>query len=155
MRLTPQVSTVGGTAAEPDAPHDRWYRASVSWRARFEPFRVEVYPERDRVRVAPVGELDIATAGQVEQHLRELHDAGFDHILLDLGKVSFMDCVGLEVVLGAHARAVRQAGRFFEVIGAPAQARRLFALAGVDRQLGPADRLLAEAAPVAVGGVAG
>ena len=42
-----------------------------------EPFRVEVYPERDSVRVVPVGEVDIATVGEIDARLRELSQAGF------------------------------------------------------------------------------
>lgn len=34
------------------------------------PFRVDVHPARDRVRVVPVGELDVATAPELERIAR-------------------------------------------------------------------------------------
>lgn len=65
----------------------------------------EVIPERDRVRVAPNGELDIATTPRLEASVRELREAGFDHIILDLGQLSFIDCAGLRPILALDAAA--------------------------------------------------
>ena len=46
---------------------------SSSLKRDFESFRVEMHPERDSVRVMPVGELDIATVGEMDARLRELN----------------------------------------------------------------------------------
>ena len=58
--------------------------SSPSLHIKLEPFRVQVHRERDSVRVAPVGELDIATVGALDAHLRDLHGNGFQRLLLDL-----------------------------------------------------------------------
>lgn len=92
-----------------------------------EPFRVEVYPERECVRVLPVGEVDLATAPVLEDCLRELIDIGFERLKLDLSRVSFLDCAGLRVLVGAWSRA-QQTQAQFDVLHARGQVARLFAL---------------------------
>jgi anti-anti-sigma factor len=64
-----------------------------------EPFRCDVQPARDHVRVRPVGEVDVATVSLVERCLTELRAAGFGHIRVDLGEVEFMDSSGLPLLL--------------------------------------------------------
>lgn len=110
-------------------------RSSVRAHLEPEPFRVEIHPERDRVRVAPIGELDLLSVGVVEEQLVELHDAGFDHIVVDLHRVSFLDSTGLRVLLAAAQRA-RQADRRLRVVGARRQVLRLCELTGVSSRLG-------------------
>ncbi len=102
--------------------------------AECRPFRLEVYIASDRAAVTAVGELDLASAGVLEGRLRDLHDAGFAHLVLDLQDVSFADCAGLRIVLAADRRA-REAGRRFTVLGACRQVRQLFALTAADHQL--------------------
>ncbi len=55
------------------------------------PFRVDVHPERDVVRVAPAGELDLTTVCVVDGQVANLRAAGFGQLVLDLRAVSFMD----------------------------------------------------------------
>ncbi len=55
------------------------------------PFQVDVHPERDRVRVVPVGELDVATTAQLEAEPHELREAGFARIVLDLSQLESSD----------------------------------------------------------------
>jgi hypothetical protein len=43
----------------------------------FEPFRIDVEPSRDSVRVAPVGELDIATVDKLRAEVDRLRQSGF------------------------------------------------------------------------------
>ena len=50
----------------------------------FEPFRIDVEPERDSVRVAPVGELDIATVEKLRAEVDRLRESGFTDLVLDL-----------------------------------------------------------------------
>src|SRR4051794_38555791 len=66
-------------------------------------FRCDVFPERDRVRVAPAGELDIATAPRLDSAIRELLESGFDDVLVDLGDVEFLDSTGLRLILSLDA----------------------------------------------------
>jgi anti-sigma B factor antagonist len=69
------------------------------------PFTCEVVPERDAVRVRPVGALDMATAPTLDAEIAQLRDAGFRRILVDLRKLDFMDSSGLRALLTLHARA--------------------------------------------------
>jgi anti-sigma B factor antagonist len=65
-----------------------------------EPFRCDVRPAGDRrVFVRPVGELDIATAPEVDAQLGSLREAGYTELVLDLRDVAFMDSSGLRVIL--------------------------------------------------------
>jgi len=99
-----------------------------------EPFQVDVQPERDHVRVAPRGELDMATVGALEQELRRLYDSGFGTIVLDLGGLSFMDSSGLHLVSRWVSDASRNGFRF-ELEPGQEQVQRLFELAGVIDEL--------------------
>jgi anti-sigma B factor antagonist len=105
----------------PDSPS--WFQAEL------EPFRVEVHPVRDSVRLAPVGEVAIATVGKIDDCLRELRARGFRRFLLDLRQLTFMDSSGLRLILDWDARA-RRDGISFAVIPGPAGVQRLFEVAG-------------------------
>jgi anti-sigma B factor antagonist len=65
----------------------------------FEPFRIDVEPARDSVRVAPVGELDIATVDKLRAEVDRLRESGFAKLVLDLRGVRFLDSTGLRLVL--------------------------------------------------------
>jgi anti-anti-sigma factor len=100
-------------------------------RERFaRPFHCEVAHEHDHVRVAPVGELDMLTAPEVEATVHELRRSGFEHVVLDLRKASFMDCAGLQVILSLDA-AARTDGAAFELIAGPPAVQRLFEITRV------------------------
>ena len=94
---------------------------------------VELRPERERVRVVADGELDLATAPALDDQLRELHRAGFAHVVVDLRRLTFIDCAGLRALLDAHARAAADSTKLTLLGGPPV--RRLLALTGADRQL--------------------
>jgi anti-sigma B factor antagonist len=91
-------------------------------------FRCEITPERDHVVVRPVGELDMATIGAVEQELRHLRGAGFRTLVLDLSGLTFMDSTGLHLVMRWTAEAA-QDGFTFEIEPGPPNVQRVFALA--------------------------
>jgi anti-sigma B factor antagonist len=98
------------------------------------PFHCDVERENGRVRVTPRGELDLATAPDVERRLRELREAGFDHVLLDLRELAFIDSSGLRLVMSEDA-AARADGRTLEIIPGGPAVQRIFDLAGVTEQL--------------------
>lgn len=89
----------------------------------------EVVPERDHVRVVAAGEIDVASTPVLEQTIRELWDAGFDHVILDLRAVEFLDVAGLRVVVDLCAHAMAASSRF-ELIPGPPQVQRVFELTG-------------------------
>src|SRR4051812_9040458 len=83
-----------------------------------EPFRCEVEPARDAVRVRPIGELDLATVPLVEAELAELWSVGFTRIVLDLRDVCFLDSTGIRLLLNWHAHSAAD-GMVFGVISGP------------------------------------
>jgi anti-sigma B factor antagonist len=95
-----------------------------------EPFRCEVEPARDHVNIIPHGELDLATAPELDQRLRELCEAGFSRLILDLRHVTFMDSTGLRLILDYDDHA-RRDGIAFELRPAPPGVERLFEITGV------------------------
>jgi anti-sigma B factor antagonist len=94
-----------------------------------QPFRCDVEPQRETVRVHPVGELDLATVPVVDEQLSELEAAGFKALILDLRAVSFLDSTGLRMILRWDLRS--RAGSFeFRLIAGPPAVQRLFDLTG-------------------------
>jgi anti-sigma B factor antagonist len=102
-------------------------RAGDDGYARPEPFRVEVLPDRDRVLVAPHGELDLATIGRLATAIDELVVREFDRIVIDLRQTSFIDSSGVHLLL----TCARRADAHFSVIDGPLAVRRVFDLTGV------------------------
>jgi anti-anti-sigma factor len=92
-----------------------------------EPFVVDTLPDRERVVVAPRGELDIATVGDVAAEIDALERVGFVELVLDLRAVAFMDVSGLRLVVGQ----ARRADVSVELIDGPPAVARLFDLARV------------------------
>jgi anti-sigma B factor antagonist len=95
-----------------------------------EPFRVDVLPERDVVRVVPIGELDLATVPELAGQLQELRDVGFQRLVLDLRRLEFIDSTGLHLIVKLD-RDARREGHEFAVIPGPPAVQRLFDLTGV------------------------
>ena len=96
-------------------------------------FRCDVRPHRSVVIVAPIGELDIATAPKLEETLAELRDVGFAHLAVDLRGLDFMDSSGLNLLLAWTRRAEHEQLRF-SVIGG-GQAQRVLDVSGVAERL--------------------
>lgn len=97
-------------------------------------FCVHVMPERDTVRVVPVGELDLATAGGLEAQLHELRDTGFAHVVLDLRELEFLGSSGIRVIVIEH-QCARPRGRDFSLIGGSPAVQRALELCGLLEQL--------------------
>ncbi len=105
----------------------------------FEPFRIDVEPERESVRVAPVGELDIATVEKLRAEVERLREAGFTDLVLDLRGVRFLDSTGLRLVLELDA-AARQASQELTIIRGSAVVQRIFEVTQVSDRLKFVDR---------------
>jgi anti-sigma B factor antagonist len=98
------------------------------------PFRCVTESVGGTGRVAPVGEVDLATVGEVATHLRDLHASGVQHLVLDLRHVTFMDSTGVRLVL-EHDAGSRRDGFTFAVIPGPTPVQRVLELAGVTERL--------------------
>jgi anti-anti-sigma factor len=108
-----------------------------------EPFRCDVEPMRGWICVRPYGELDLASAGQLDSTLRELRETGFDQIELDLSSLTFMDSTGLRLMLVWDDMARRDGMRLRLLPGPPA-VQRVFEVTGVIDRLPFEDRGSAE-----------
>ena len=97
-----------------------------------EPFAIDIDEREDRVVVTPRGELDMATAPELEQAVMpRLQQSSW--IVLDLRSLDFIDSSGLRVVVGAHRAAEEHGGRFTCVRGAPGSTvHRIVEIAGID-----------------------
>jgi anti-sigma B factor antagonist len=71
------------------------------------------------------GELDIASARELEAATLRLAATGARAITLDLRRLEFMDLAGLRVILEVHERSEEQ-GYELRLIPGPAQVQRLF-----------------------------
>jgi anti-sigma B factor antagonist len=97
-------------------------------------FRVEVEPDRDAVRVCPIGELDLSTVSEVRAQLDELRSAGFQRLILDLRGATFMDSSGVRLALDAHATSAAD-GTQFAIVPGPPEVQRTFEVAGLNDRL--------------------
>jgi anti-sigma B factor antagonist len=93
----------------------------------YTPFSISVQPERSRVAVVPEGELDAAAIEPLESEVRELRAAGFDHIVIDLRRLSFIDSSGLRVLLSLRNDSLRD-GHRLTLLRGPRTVQRLFEL---------------------------
>ena len=77
------------------------------------------------MRVVPVGELDLATAPELEAQLHELRRSGFDRLVLDLRRLRFVDSSGIRVIVGEDQYAATNDREFSLIGGSPAVQRAL------------------------------
>ena len=91
--------------------------------------RCELEADTSRVVVRPIGELDLATCGQLERHLQDLLDVGFGRVVVDLALLSFLDSTGVHLLF-AFARRAAANGWTFEVLPGPPHIEALLALVG-------------------------
>ena len=93
------------------------------------------------IRFALGGELDIATAPELDQALRTAQQTAA-LVTVDLRRLSFMDCSGLAVIMAAAKRAGAGGGSF-RVVRGPPHVHLLFTLTEADRRVAitPADDL--------------
>jgi anti-sigma B factor antagonist len=88
-------------------------------------FRIEVTPDGDHVRVAPAGDLDMATAEPLWDEISRLRDRGFAKLVLDLRGLTFLDSSGLRLLVRAQEEVARDGAEFALVDGAPPVCRVL------------------------------
>jgi anti-sigma B factor antagonist len=81
------------------------------------------------VRIAPVGELDLATRARLGQAIDEIRRSGVDRLILDLRRVSFLDSSGLRLALELYA-AANGDGFDLELVPGPPQVQRIFERTG-------------------------
>lgn len=81
------------------------------------------------VRVVPTGDLDLATAEQLERAIAAAErKVATGRLVLDFSELDFMDSTGLQVLLDADVRAEAD-GRELVVVAGDGPARRVLELA--------------------------
>jgi anti-sigma B factor antagonist len=85
-------------------------------------------------RVIVAGELDLATAEQLEAQLKQVESSEPATLVLDLRELEFMDSTGLRAVIAADARA-RDRGAKLVIVRAPEDVDRVFRLTLMDQHL--------------------
>jgi anti-anti-sigma factor len=94
--------------------------------------QIAVRREADRVILTLGGELDMASAGQLQQAMEGVD--GETMVVLDLDQLQFIDSTGLRSVLSALERC-KDRGQEFAVTRGSQQVQRLLGVTGVAKHL--------------------
>jgi anti-sigma B factor antagonist len=103
------------------------------------PFELRLTPDRERLLVAPRGELDLATAEQMRAALLEQFDNGFAHVVADLRELTFIDSTGIRILWQAHQRS-EQDGTRLSVIPGDGNVSRALRITGLLEHMDLLDR---------------
>jgi anti-sigma B factor antagonist len=76
------------------------------------------------------GELDLASAPELDRQLRALESTNPGRVLIDLSRLEFMDSTGIATLIGGQRAAISHGYQFLLRRG-PTPVQRLFELAGV------------------------
>ena len=101
-------------------------------------FELRVVRSASRLHLAPSGELDIATAPQLEQAISAATSEPVSELVLDLRELTFMDSTGLRTLAEANVKA-EQAGTALSIWRGPRQIERVLEISGLGALLPLAD----------------
>ena len=101
---------------------------------------VESGADDERVSFIPRGELDLATAPELEEKVLAAVREGDRSVVLDLRELTFMDSTGVRTIVAAH-KAAEESGADLRVVrpesGNPVA--RVIEISGIDSALGLVD----------------
>jgi anti-anti-sigma factor len=104
-----------------------------------EEFSISAAESDGRAHLTLRGELDLATAPDLEQLVYERIDAG-QEVVVDLRALEFMDSSGIRVLVAGHARAGRAGTRLVVVRPAVGSAvAKIVEVSGLDGELNIVD----------------
>ena len=98
-----------------------------------ERLHVRLEERGDTAVVSITGACDASCHQELLERLLEAEALGVERIVVDLSALSFIDSIGLRVVIGAWNRARHGEHRFSVTLADSGQVRRVFELTGVDR----------------------
>jgi anti-sigma B factor antagonist len=81
------------------------------------------------VRITLLGELDLASIRQLEEHFAAIDEQLPSRLVVDLGGLAFIDSSGLRMLLLADARA-RERGYELVLLPGPEPVQRVFEMTG-------------------------
>jgi anti-sigma B factor antagonist len=84
--------------------------------------------------IAVSGELDLASAPELESELEKVRPEEIKLVIIDLRELEFMDSTGLSTIVRAHQRLSDQ-GCELTLVKGPPQVQRLLDLTGVAERL--------------------
>ena len=96
--------------------------------------RVDIEDRADHAVVTAAGEIDAATADTVADAVAGALADGYQQVLLDFARVTFIDSTGLGMLVKSH-RAAETAGARFAVVHPTPQTRKLIRVLGLDQLL--------------------
>ncbi len=80
--------------------------------------------------LAVAGPLVLERFGALKQEVRELVDAGWRKVVLDLREVAYVDSIGVAEIVRAHTMLTSRGGRL-TLVGLPERVRELLDLTGL------------------------
>jgi anti-sigma B factor antagonist len=99
-----------------------------------EQLKIQSREQKDRVVISLDGELDMASAPLLQAALETAEDAQSSTLVLDLGRLKFMDSTGLRTILWARERWEGRGQEMALTVGS-SQVQRLLTVSGVGDQL--------------------
>ena len=93
-------------------------------------FGIQVVRNGAATRIAPAGELDIATTPALEQAISEATGEPGAALVLDLRELTFMDSTGLRTLAQTNARAEDE-GFTLEIVRGSSQIERVLKISGL------------------------
>jgi anti-anti-sigma factor len=90
-----------------------------------------VRPSQDVCVVHALGEVDLTTVAELDSTLRQVQEDGHTNVVLDLWDVTFIDSVGIGVLLSARRRAEKGVGGFAVIAEPRGPVQDVFDLAGL------------------------
>ena len=93
-------------------------------------FDIQVVQDGRSMRIAPTGELDIATTPALEQAIAEATGTPGTKLVLDLRSLTFMDSTGLRTLAQTNARA-EDDGFTLSIVRGPRQIDRVLEISGL------------------------
>ena len=98
-------------------------------------FRILTSGSGSRVEIAIEGELDLATAPQLETEFGRVRERnGVELVVVDLRNLAFLDSTGLEAIVKFEART-RADGVEMVIVRGPRAVERLFSVMQLDQKL--------------------
>lgn len=100
-------------------------------------FELGVDTGDERVTFTPRGELDLATAPELETQVLAAVRGGDRAVVLDLRELTFMDSTGVRTIIAAHQVAA-ETGHDLRVVRPPRESAvsRVIEISGIDEALG-------------------
>jgi anti-sigma B factor antagonist len=100
-------------------------------------FQLEIIgPSNDCAVIQVTGEVDVYTAPDLRERIRDLADKGAVHVIVDMSRVDFLDSTGLGALVGGLKRIRDHGGSLTLVITAP-RILRIFEITGLTKVFRP------------------